>query len=84
MEFQNTTERYGMIFAGLCDAALELAFAGEWIKLKRGRAEVLRDFADASEKDSLSAAEYKRRIGSSNLQSYADVMIVRARQGWKE
>lgn len=63
---------------------LASVFGLEWKGLDSDRKRViLRDYAEAMAEESLPAEEYRRRIGSGNLRSYGDVMLVRERQGWK-
>lgn len=79
--FRTATDKYGSIFAGLCVAAFEREFGREWIELDSERSRVVaRDFADASEEESLSVREYARRIGRGNLRAYADTQL--ARRDW--
>lgn len=74
---------FGAIMRGMADAALESAFGAEWIHLDSARQRLIRqDFLEASEEENISASEYRGRIGSGNLKSYGDVMIVRERKGW--
>ena len=74
---------HGAVMRGLAYNALETAFADEWIKLDaEGQRLVAQDFLDASEDESLSAREYRDRIGARNLESYAACMRVRMRKGW--
>ena len=62
---------------------LHEAFGQEFDKLTNTDAALVgRDFMDARKEDDIDSREYARRIGRGNLQSYAEVMRVRARKGW--
>lgn len=63
----------------LAHNALQAAFGAEFTNLQEHDAFLIRqDFLEAE----CPASEYARRIGRGNLQSYADVMVVRERKGW--
>lgn len=56
-------------------AALMTAAQSEWFKLSRNaQQDLLADFELAIAEDGIGAIEYMRRIGSGNLQSYANVL----------
>ena len=58
-------------------AALQTAAGAEYLKLSReDQARVAADFAAALAEDNCSAIEYARRIGTGNLQAYADCLRV--------
>lgn len=62
---------------------LRESFGPEFDKLSNTDAALIgRDFLEATEEDGIDSDEYLRRIGRGNLQSYAEVMRVRARKGW--
>jgi len=67
------TDIKNQILRGLADAALERAFAGEWIHLEKGRKEIIDDFLQAD----IPVGEYLDRIYVGNLQSYANCLLIK-------
>ena len=75
---------YGDIMIGHANGILAQVFGADWGKLPDEDARlVCVDFLDAANGEGLGAREYARRIGSGNLQAYADTMQARARKGWQ-
>ena len=71
----------GSIVRGLAYAALERTFADEWLGLDSDTQELIAiDAVEAAESDGCTVREYRDRIGTGNLASYARCLSIQAKR----